>query len=296
MAGGFLDRLLGRSGAPPPAEVQAVVKELDRLGGERPSLAGPIAVLRDVLPVLFGSPVPDTPVSLDREQAAAKLAGGVPLLRSETVSVDLPSFRERWRGVCGVLARHGNPAAAPLAEALEAGRLDGAELVREVLAGRPEAVHARADELGLDAALAATALRLTLFPWLSRVNTALTPLRDGALWERGYCPTCGSWPLLGELRGLDQTRYLRCGLCAAGWEVPRLLCPFCDTRDHEKLGYFYPEGGQGRFRVTTCEGCRGYVKATTTLLPLNPPQLLLTDVTTLDLDLAAAHRGYAPPA
>jgi FdhE protein len=272
------------------------VKELDRLGGERPSLAGPIALLRDVLPLLYEPPVPDILVSLDRGQAAAKLGGGVPLLRGETLPVDLPSFRERWRGVCGALVRHGNAAASPLAEALEAGRLDAAEMVGETLSGRPEALHARADELGLDAALAATVLRLVLFPWLSRVNASLTPLRDGASWERGYCPTCGSWPLLGEFRGLDQTRYLRCGLCAAGWEVPRLLCPFCGTRDHEKLGYFYPEGGQSRFRVTTCEECRGYVKAATALLPLNPPQLLLTDVTTLDLDLAAAQRGYAPPA
>jgi formate dehydrogenase maturation protein FdhE len=50
-----------------------------------------------------------------------------------------------------------------------------------------------------------------------------------------------------------------------------------------------------RYRVTTCEECRGYVKMTTTLLPLNPTQLLLTDVATLDLDLAAAQRGYAVP-
>jgi FdhE protein len=276
--------------------VQAVVRELDRLCGERPSLAGPIAVLRDVLPCLYESRIHDTSVSLSREQADARLAGGVPLLRGETLSVDLPSFRRRWQGVCEVLGRHGNPAAAPLAEALDGGWLDGDAMAREILSGRPEAVHARAEELGLDAALAATVLRLTLFPWLSHVSAALAPLRDGTPWEHGYCPTCGGWPLLGEFRGLDQTRYLRCGLCAAGWEVPRLLCPFCGTRDHEQLGYFYPEEGQTRFRVTTCEACRGYVKATMTLLPLNPPQLLLTDVSTLDLDMAAAQRGYAAPA
>jgi FdhE protein len=291
VAGGFLDKLLGRT-APPPADVQAVVQELDRLYGERPSLAGPIAVLRDILPHLYESPIPDPPLSLSRNEAAAKLAGGVPLLRGETMSLDRKSFQQRWWRVCEVLQRHGNPAAEALAKALGEGRLDGEEIVREVLAGRPEAVHARADELGLDAGLTATVLRLTLFPWLTRVNASLAPLRDSTHWEQGYCPTCGSWPLLGEYRGLDQSRYLRCGLCAVGWEVPRLLCPFCGTRDHEKLGYFYPEGQQTRYRVTTCEACRGYIKMTTTLLALNPPQLLLTDVITLDLDLAAAERGY----
>jgi FdhE protein len=294
VAGGFLDKLLGRS-APPPAEVQAVVHELDRLGGQRPALAGPIAVLRDLLPYLYEVPITDTQLSLDRDRADAKLACGVPLLRGETVPLDLASFQQRWRGACAVLRRHGSTAAEALAQALDAGRFDAGAMVGAVLAGRPASVHARADELGLDAGLTATVLRLTLFPWLSRVSAQLTALRDGTPWQQGYCPTCGSWPLLGEYRGLDQTRYLRCGLCAAGWEVPRLLCPFCGTRDHEKLGYFYPEEEPTRFRVTTCEECRGYVKTATTLQPLNPPQLLLTDVITLDLDLAAAARGYVVP-
>jgi FdhE protein len=294
VAAGFLDKLLGRA-APLPEEVQAVVKELDRLRGERPSLAGHLAVLHDILPHLYESPIPDTPLSLNRDQAAVKLGSGVPLLRGESLSFDVKSFSQRWRRLCEALQRHGSSTAEALAMALDERRLDGEEIVREVLAGRPEAVHARADELGLDAGLTATVLRLTLFPWLAHVSASLAPLRDGTYWEQGYCPTCGSWPLLGEYRGLDQTRYLRCGLCAASWEVPRLLCPFCGTRDHEKLSYFYPEGQPTRYRVTTCEQCRGYIKMTTTLLPLNPPQLLLTDVITLDLDLAAAERGFVVP-
>jgi FdhE protein len=293
VAGGFLDKLFGRA-APLPADVQAVVQQLERLRDEHPTLAGPIELFRDLLPHLHESPAADTEWSLDRERAAAKLVGGVPLLRGEAISCDARVFRSRWGQVCAVLQKHGNAAAAALAEALNAGQL-GDEMVREVLAGRPEAVHARADALGLDAGLTATVLRLTLFPWLSRINAALSPLRDGIAWGRGYCPTCGSWPLLGEFRGLDQTRYLRCGLCAAEWEVARLLCPFCGAREHEVLGYFHREGAETRYRVTTCENCRGYVKMTNTLAPLTAPQLLLTDVLTLDLDLAAAERGYAVP-
>ena len=68
-----------------------------------------------------------------------------------------------------------------------------------------------------------------------RYPRELAPLREGIVWESGHCPTCGSWPLLGEFRGLDQSRFLRCGLCADSWEVPRLWCPFCDTRDHDLL-------------------------------------------------------------
>ena len=161
-----------------------------------------------------------------------------------------------------------------------------------VLAGRPAEAQARAEALGLDPALAATVLRFTLFPTLAAIEASLAPLREGSGWERGYCPTCGSWPLLGEFRGLEQSRILRCGLCAAGWEVPLLWCHFCGNRDHEQLGYLHPEGEETRDRAAVCDACHGYVKMIQTLSPLPPLHLHLTDAATLSLDLAAAERGY----
>lgn len=128
---------------------------------------------------------------------------------------------------------------------------------------------------------------------MAQLDTALAPLVEGLPWEHGHCPTCGSWPLLGEFRGLEQQRVLRCGLCAAGWEVPRLLCPFCGNRDHRQLGYFAVTGEEGRCRATTCDACRGYVKMVTSLTPLTALQVLVADVATLYLDLAAADRGFA---
>jgi FdhE protein len=75
--------------------------------------------------------------------------------------------------------------------------------------------------------------------------------------------------------------------------VPRLFCPFCGNRDHRVLGYFSAVGEEGRYRAATCDTCRGYVKMVTTLGPLEAPQLLVADVATLHLDLAAADRGFA---
>jgi FdhE protein len=121
---------------------------------------------------------------------------------------------------------------------------------------------------------------------------ALAPLRQGIHWEQGFCPTCGSWPLLGEFRGLEQRRFLRCGLCATAWEFPRLLCPFCGERDHQQLGYLHAEGEEASRRASTCDSCRGYVKMVATLTPLSEAALLVADLATLHLDLAAAERGY----
>src|SRR5262249_10102073 len=106
----------------------------------------------------------------------------------------------------------------------------------------------------------------------------------------------GSWPLLAESRGLEQLRYLRCGLCATAWEGSRFRCLFCGNDDHNKLGYFHVEGEENRYRAASCDECRGYVKVVSTLSALSPPQLLVTDLATLHLDLVAAEHGYFVPA
>jgi FdhE protein len=87
---------------------------------------------------------------------------------------------------------------------------------------------------------------------------------------------------------------LRCGLCASGWAVDRLLCPFCGSRDHEDLGYLYAEGDEHR-RAGTCERCRGYVKMLATLSAIPPAELPVHDLATLHLDMIALERGYSPP-
>jgi len=294
VAADFLRRLTGR-GPRLPAEISGALEELQRLAKERPALADAANILGSVIPRLYVEPIEAEPPDITSERAAAKLAGGVPLLRGETLPVDVAAFKRRWRDVCTVVERARK---GPLAEALRRGALDARQLTADVIAGRPGAVHGRADELGLDASQAATVLRLTLFPVLTQVNEALAPLRS-VRWDHGFCPTCGSWPLVGEFRGLDQTRFLRCGLCAAEWEFPRLRCPYCNTADHNQLGYFFVEAEDGKFRATTCAVCRSYVKMISTLAALSPPNLLVADLQTMHLDLAAADRGYnlgPPPA
>jgi FdhE protein len=221
--------------------------------------------------------------ALAPEAAHAKLRDGVPLLRGEALVPDQRLLPHRWRAVGDALG----------GEAARA--LDPGELLAVVLAGTPEQVHIRAETLGLDAGQIATMLRLTCYPLLSRVAAVLAPLRAGVSWPHGYCPTCGSWPVLGEFRGLDQVRVLRCGLCASAWEFPRLRCVFCDNRDHRTLGYLHVEGEQERSRAATCEACHGYVKMVSTLGLLSPAMLLVTDMATLHLDLVAAERGFMVP-
>ncbi|HZY87225.1 MAG TPA: formate dehydrogenase accessory protein FdhE [Gemmataceae bacterium] len=290
MADSFLRRWFGGPRAAPPS-VEEARAELDRVAADRPALQPLLSWLRDLLPDLAPGAAP--PLSLTAEEAHANLTGGMPLLRGQRIDLDPKAFRQRWRRVCGALeARQPDGVAAALAEALGHGRLEPDEMVEAVLAGRPEGVRGRAEAMGLDAGLTATVLRFTLFPLFVALEAQLAPLREGAAWEQGYCPICGGWPLLGEFRGLDQSRFLRCGLCAAGWEVRRQWCPFCGNRDHEGLGYLHGEGEETKYRAACCDACRGYVKMLSTLSALPPLHLLIADAATLHLDLAAAERGY----
>jgi FdhE protein len=275
-----------------PQAAEALL-ELGKLVKARPALREHGALLGQLLTTLFGEPCIEALPTLPPEQARAKVLGNIPLLRGEALALDEFIFQARWVAVSEVMGRHQDSAAPrALAAALTEGRLSGEEMLADVLGGRPEEIRRRAEEQRLDPVLTANVLRLTLLPMLARWAVALAPLRQGVRWEQGFCPTCGSWPLLGEFRGLEQTRFLRCGLCASSWEFPRLLCPFCGERDHRQLGYLHAEGEESSRRAATCDSCRGYVKTVATLTPLSDAGLLVSDLATMHLDMAAAERGY----
>jgi FdhE protein len=272
--------------------VETARAEFERLATARPDLLPLLRWLCEILPDLV-PPSSSPAVQLEPKRARDKLKEGIPLLRGERVAVDASAFRQRWRRACTALeTQEADGAAAALADAVRRGQLEPAAMIDAVVAGRPEEVRGRVEELGLDPGLATTLLRFVLFPLFTAIEASFGPLRAGVVWERGYCPTCGSWPLLGEFRGLDQSRYLRCGLCASGWDVPRLWCPFCGNREHEHLGFLHCEGEDMKYRASICDVCRGYVKMVSTLSALPPMHLLVADAATLHLDLAAAERGY----
>jgi FdhE protein len=288
VAGSFLGRWFAR----PPArsdELASALGELDQRIAMRPGFREPLEAMKALLPIL-AEPAEAVPVAIDTELARMKLAGGVPLLRDEQWPQDAKSFRQRWQRIANVI-----PGGEPLSAGLKGDALAANELVAAVMNGEPARVHEWADVRGLDGGVTATVLRFTLFPSFVATAAALDALRTRASWEHGYCPICGSWPLLGEFRGLDQSRFLRCGLCATGWEAARVYCPFCGTRDHEQLQFLFSEDEESKYRAATCEACRGYVKMVTTLSPLPPLHLLVADALTLHLDLATADRGYLTP-
>ena len=216
-----------------------------------------------------------------------------PLLAGATVTVPAGRLR-RWLTDLLERAASGGGPAATLAAVTSADAEQLAALFAAGLEQDTERVVTLAETLGTDRnalqAVAAVAPRPLLHACARRWSAHVAPT-----WEAGFCPVCGAWPLVAEARGLERARRLRCTRCAADWGAEWLRCPYCGTREHERLGALVPEDAPETRRVETCDVCRGYLKTITTLAPTAPEDLGLLDLTTVELDVAAVAAGYARP-
>lgn len=287
----MLNKLLGRTPplAPPAAEA---IDRLGRLAERRPELQELAAINAALLRAIYTRQLPVLVLALDQKHGATKLEAGQPLLRGETIRLDHGALRDQFVHLCGVMDAQGHGGATALAQATKRDVLSIGAIAAATLNGEPQTMALSAADLGLDAGLAATLLRFTMFPLLYGFMEEQRTRFDLDQWRRGYCWCCGAWPLLGEYRGLELARMLRCGLCASEWEIDRLVCPVCDNRVHQDLLNLAVEGEETHQRAVACARCHTYVKQISTLAPIPAPQLVVHDLETLHLDLIAADRQY----
>ncbi len=216
-----------------------------------------------------------------------------PLLHDAFVAVDGRAARRWVRGLLKAAAASAEPGAASLA-GLRGRNLDPLELLAAAAGEDAAAVEAIAARGGADPLALTAVARLAALPLLHGCAAALAP-KLPAGWARGWCPVCGGWPSLAELRGLERARVLRCGRCATGWELPLLVCPFCDEHDHDNQFSFAADGEEQKRRVDVCQTCHGYIKTLTTLSPLHAWAVPLEDLATVELDIVAAERELRRP-
>jgi FdhE protein len=259
---------------------------LERLGCEHPEWRPWLGVLgrtlREAANPAWEGAAPARPVDV---------TGARPLLAHAALRLD-GGLARRW-----VRALFDAAAEAGTGTSLAASRAGGAESIALLetslrqdapgLAGlarthgwAPEAFHAVA-------ALAALPLLQALGRrWARHVPSG---------WRGGCCPLCGAWPTLAEVRGIERSRRLRCARCGSDWAIEPLRCVYCDNRDQARLGRLVEEGGSERRQVDTCAACRGYLKTLATLQAGPGSDVILDDLTTVDLDVAALAQGFARP-
>jgi FdhE protein len=219
---------------------------------------------------------------------------GAPLLAGATFSVEAVAVKRLLQQLIGVAARGQTPKLASLASArpadLDVVRLFNASVWQDVDSMAHAAALSRTDPEAFQAVVALLAV-----PFLQACHRRWAQSIPES-WTAGYCPVCGSWPAFAEVRGIERCRYFRCGRCGGEWRANALSCPYCATSDHHDLVALVPGDGSGsRGAIDACTRCLGYVKTFTTLQGCAPGAVMLDDLATVALDIAALEQGYVRP-
>lgn len=239
-------------------------------------------------------------LSLPPKYVAAKLGRGVPVLAGEPIP--MPDVKDALLALCDALAEGGaGDAARHIHEAIAGGSLDARSLAAASLQRDQPAIRAGAVHRGLAPDLLWLVAELAVGPFahvLERVvlpNAGEHPVLAPALaaWERGYCPICGSWAALAEVVG--GTKLLRCSFCASAWGLSEYACAHCGA-SNDTFRTAAPDEARKDRRVEVCGTCSSYLK-TVDVPDVSPyPLVAVTDLETMDLDMAAMQAGYSRPA
>ena len=234
------------------------------------------------------------PILMKKEWKELLKKEGFSLIEKKDFPIDVEASYSLFQSLCEI-GKDANPHMAEQVKKIEENlhnkRLDPRGFFRE--AADQKKVEQIADELGLDKKILLFLIDHSVKPSIEAgVEKILNEINTES-WMKGYCPICGSLPLLSLLKEEVGKRFLLCSYCGYPWRIDRLICPFCHNTEQELLHYLSPEGEEA-YRVDLCDKCHQYIK-TIDLRKTEAPDLFLEDLATLHLDITASQKGYKRP-
>lgn len=233
-------------------------------------------------------------IKINPNNLIKRLEDKTPMLDRKRVSVDIASALRLLPALC-TAAETANAKLAQAAEALKAVLEQNIELIRhgikQFMTNNSAVLQKIGQELSVEPELIAFFIYHSIWPSLAHHSRGFSAHHDlNGHWQRGYCPVCGSMPMLSFLSESGQ-RHLVCSFCRHQWSIPRILCPHCLNDDAESIEYFYNEDDRA-YRVYTCNLCRRYIKTIDTRQlsrHFYPP---LESLMTVHLDIQAQNEGF----
>lgn len=265
--------------------IEAGLKDLRR---QHPEWEPWLAVVQEVLSESV-NPEWDTLVPIRSESQQSKF----PLLAGITLTLERRSIHRLLEKLVLIAHRSGTSAMASLEPALHRD-LELFDLFKASLCQDRERLRDIAAHLGADSEAFQAVTNLLPLPLLHACNRRWASFRSPS-WTEGYCPICGAWPAFAEVRGIERSRYFRCGRCGSEWQARALFCSYCSMTDHNELVSLVPEKSGSNSMIDACKRCLGYLKTFTTLQGSPPVKILLDDLATAHLDVAALEHGYKRP-
>jgi FdhE protein len=241
------------------------------------------------------SDLPDIPIS---PPDSFQFSQGVPLVSGETLS----RFIDSWdRSVDFMIPyiEKGFPKIKPeltrLKTAVEKGQVDLKDCMKALLKGQEKRIDEIASNLKIQPLILRFILDQLMKPFLEKRIKGTQSLIQNLVWDKGYCPLCGSFPELSFLKEKEGERWLRCSLCSHEWRFIRMKCPFCENDDHEKMELYFVEGREHE-RAELCYQCKRYI---VNIDLRNCAEEVVTEVAAIGmlyLDILAQGKGFLPVA
>ena len=219
---------------------------------------------------------------------------GFPLISREEFLIDVPSSTALFEAIC-TASKHANEKMRTNIQILEEAFSVNALRLEDLLKRHTDDAYLDSviRDFGIDRAILKFLIHMSIYPSLHAHAEMLKDQINLKQWLRGYCPICGSRPLMSEFNAEGQREYL-CSFCGFEWPGERLKCSFCENSDHTKLHYFYAEGDEA-YRVDLCDACNQYIKTVDSRKLDYEPDLGLEDIVTIHLDILASEKGFKRP-
>ncbi|MEW6584581.1 MAG: formate dehydrogenase accessory protein FdhE [Nitrospirota bacterium] len=280
--------------------VKKIKKTITKMNKEMPSLAtilntyGKVfaerAKFREELPLLMNVRI-SSPDPLRFSQGMTLLNEGIFPLSTDAME----KVAGRMIPVLATAFPKIEPILRKLKTALKKNHLYLRNCMESMLHGRDEIINRTASNLETDPLTLKFILGQLLKPLVEKQEENLRPVIQNLNWHKGYCPVCGSFPVLSYLKGPEGQRWLMCGLCSHEWRFMRTQCPFCEKDNPEELEFCFVEE-RGYERAEMCHQCKRYIVSID--LRKYPYDFIpeVAVVGTLYLDVLAQEKGFIPVA
>ncbi|MCK9294158.1 MAG: formate dehydrogenase accessory protein FdhE [Desulfobulbaceae bacterium] len=278
-------------------EISAVNRDIDQIIEQKPYIAAMLDAFRPIIleknRLLREMADSRTTLAVDE----VKYRGGIPLIRQCRLFFPEDPWQEMALAVTGAI-RTGFPHLAGdmerLAEQLKGGLVDPYDYFRSSADPDENQIKAWAEKIPIDPGalrfFISIMARIILTKRAREAAAAIAPLP----WDKGYCPVCGSFPMLAVTREKGQ-KWLQCSQCSHEWLFPRLRCPSCDHENPQETNYQYVDNEKNE-QAFTCGKCRKYLITINRPANLEKSDLDITAISLAHLDLLLQNQGFTPMA
>lgn len=277
-------------------DLENIKEQMIRLKEKRPAYKDILTFFEKIITKQAGiRPSIELPLfELESELKKLQTKEGFPLVNKEDFRIDIPSSITLFQYLCEI-GKHTTDKMKEDMKAIEQAYTNSALDLEELMKGHFDDAYLDrlAEGLNIEKAILKFFVHMSIKPSIDANIDTLKHRIDLGLWQKGYCPICGSLPHMSELRGEGQ-RYFLCSFCGFKWPGERMMCPFCENRNHKDLQYFYAEGNEVH-RVDVCNKCKQYIKTVDTRKLDYEPDLNLEDITTIHLDILTSQKGFKRP-